>query len=71
MRRCFVRVEHNLVVGVDVHIATSFVHYRILRDSGMKRLGPTLLVFAQETGSAINMQLVLHKAAGGCLSLPL
>ena len=36
---------------------------------GLKRPGPTLLVHARETGSTIDMQLVLHKwLAGVCFS---
>ena len=69
MRRCFVRVEHNWIVGVDSLIATSFRALWILRDSKMKRPGPTLHVHAHETGSALDVQLVLHKQlAGVCLS---
>ena len=69
MRRCFVRVEHNWIVGVDSLVATSFHALWILRDSGMKQPGPTLHVLAHETGSALNVQLVLHKKlAGVCLS---
>ena len=55
MRRCFVRVEHNYVVGVDFLVAISFRALWILRDSGMKQPGPTLLVHAQETGSVLDM----------------
>ena len=69
MRRCFVRVEHNSVVGVDSLVATSFRALWILRDGLMKRPGPTLRVRLRETGSALDMQLVLHKQlAGVCLS---
>ena len=55
MRRCFVRVEHNVVVGVDLLVATHPRVLWILRDSGMKRPGPTLLVRVRETGSALDM----------------
>ena len=65
MRRCFVRVEHNFVVGVDSLVATTFRALWILRDSGMKRPGPTLHVLANETGSALDVQLVLHKQLAG------
>ena len=65
MSRCYVRVKHNLVVGVDFLVATSFQALLILRYSGMKRPRPTLLVHAQETGSALDMQLVLHKQLVG------
>ena len=69
MRRCFVRVEHNLIVGVDSFVSTSFRALWILRDSEMKRPGPTLHVLAHETGSTLDVQLVLHKQLEGvCLS---
>ena len=55
-------------MGVDLLVATSFSLW-ILRDSGMKWPGPTLLVRLRETGSALDMQLALHKQlAGVCLS---
>ena len=58
-----------MVVGVDSLVATSFCALWILRDSKMKRPGPTLHVLTHDTGSALDMQLVLHKQlAGVCLS---
>jgi hypothetical protein len=71
MRRCYTRVEHKLVVGVDVQIAYLPHYFWIWRYCGMKRPKATLLVLAQQTGSTTDMQLVLHKVAGGCLSLPI
>ena len=47
----FARVEHKEVVGVDVQIAYFLCLIWIQRYCGMKWLGPTLLVLAQETGS--------------------
>ena len=38
-------------VGVDIFIAFSLGLFLFRRYCGMKRLGPTLLVLAQETGS--------------------
>ena len=55
MRRCFVRVEHNVFVGVDALVVTSFCTRYFGGIVGMKRPGPTLLVHAQETGSALDM----------------
>ena len=70
MRRCFVRVEHNVFVGVDALVATSFCTRYFGGIVGMKRPGPTLRVRLRETGSALDMQLVLHKQlAGVCPSL--
>ena len=52
MRSFYARVEHKLVVGVDVvnfHATTSLILFR--RHRGMKRPGPTLHVRLRETGS--------------------
>ena len=46
----YARVEHKEVVGVDVQIACFLCLIWIQRYCGMKRLRPTLLVHAQETG---------------------
>ena len=58
------------VVGVD--ILCCYLPTCTLYLDGMVRLkrpGPTLLVHARETGSTIDMQLVLHKwLAGVCFS---
>ena len=61
MRTCFVRVEHNIFVGVDALVATSFCTWYSGGIVGMKRPGPTLRVRLRDTGSALDMQLVLHK----------
>ena len=65
MRRCYARVEHKLVVGIDVQIAYLLCYFWIWWYCGMKQPGPNLLVLAQETGSTTDMQLVLHKVVGG------
>ena len=52
MRSFYARVEHNLVVGIDVVnflATTSLILFR--RHRGMKRPGPTLHVRLRETGS--------------------
>ena len=47
----YARVEHKEVVGVDIQISYFICLIWIWRYYGMKRLRPTLLVLAQETGS--------------------
>ena len=52
LRRFYARVEHKVVVGVDIvnYLAvTSLILIR--RHRGMKRPGPTLHVRLRETGS--------------------
>ena len=58
------------VVGIDIlccYLLACTLHLcGIVR---LKRPGPTLLVHARETGSTVDMQLVLHKwLAGVCFS---
>ena len=58
------------VVGVDI-LCCYLLACTLYLDGmvGLKRPGPTLLVHARETGSTIDMQLVLHKwLAGVCFS---
>ena len=52
MRSFYARVEHKLVVGVDVvnFLATTSL-ILIRRHRGMKHLGPTLHVRLRETSS--------------------
>ena len=59
MRSFYARVEHKLVVGVDVvnFLATTSL-ILIRRHRGMKRLGPTLHVRLRETGSTDKHALV-------------
>ena len=47
----YARVEHKESMGVDVKIAYFLCIIWIQRYCGMKRIRPTLLVHAQETGS--------------------
>ena len=65
MRRCFVRVEHFSVVGVDLLVATPPTctdwFCGIVRCSGPDQLYSLRI----ETGSALDMQLVLHKQLAG------
>ena len=52
LRRFYARVEHKVVVGVDIVnllAVTSLI--LIQRHRGMKRPGPTLHVLLRETGS--------------------
>ena len=52
MHSYYARVEHKVVVGVDIAnllVVTSLILIRQHR--GMKRLGPTLHVRLRETGS--------------------
>ena len=57
------------VVGVDVFVASFHVHFVSYGMVGLKRPGPTLLVRVRETGSTLDMQLVLHMwLAGDCFS---
>ena len=59
LRRFFARVEHKVVVGVDIvnYLAvTSLILIR--RHRGMKRPGPTLHVRLRETGSTDKHALV-------------
>ena len=58
------------VVGVDI-LCCYLLPCTLYIDGmvGLKRPGPTLLVHACETGSTIDVQLVLHKwLAGVCFS---
>jgi len=65
MRRCYVRVEHNFVVGVDVLVAT--LPHALVGFCGIVRCsGPDQLYSLRiETGSALDMQLVLHMQLAG------
>ena len=57
------------VVRVDVFVATFSLYFVSCWMVRLKRPGTTLLVHAQETGSTIDMQLVLYKwLAGVCFS---
>ena len=59
MRSFYARVEHKVVVGVDVVnllAVTSLILIR--RHRGMKRSGPTLHVRLRETGSTDRHALV-------------
>ena len=59
LRRFFARVEHKVVVGVDIVnflAVTSLILIR--RHRGMKRPGPTLYVRLRETGSTDKHALV-------------
>ena len=52
MRSFYARLEHKLVVGVDVvNFLTVTSLILIRRHCGMKRPGPTLHVLLRETGS--------------------
>ena len=52
MRSYYARVEHKVVVGVDIvnYLAVTSI-ILIRRHRGVKRLGPTLHVCLRETGS--------------------
>jgi hypothetical protein len=54
-----------MVVGVEDFVATLFLLFWLLRYCETQRPGPTLRVGLRETGSATNMQLVLHKRLAG------
>ena len=69
MRSFYARVEHKVVVGVDVVnllAVTSLILFR--RYCGMKRPGPTLHVLLRETGST---DVLRTQVAGGCQFLQL
>ena len=69
MRSFYARVEHILVVGVDVVnflATTSLILFR--RHRGMKRPGPTLRVRLRETGFTA---VLCTQVAGGCQFLQL
>ena len=52
LRRFFARVEHKVVVGVDlVNLLATTSLILLQRYCGMKRPGPTLHVRLRETGS--------------------
>ena len=52
MRSFYGRVEHKLVVGVDlVNLLAATILILLQRYCGMKRPGPTLHVRLRETGS--------------------
>jgi hypothetical protein len=54
-----------MVVGVEDFVATLSLLFWLLRHCETQRPGPTLRVVLRETGSATNMQLVLHKRLAG------
>ena len=59
MRSYYARVEHKVVVGVDIVnylVVTSLILIR--RHRGMKRPGPTLHVLLRDTGSTDSHALV-------------
>ena len=52
MRSFYARVEHKVVVGVDVVNLLAVTSLMLIqRHRGMKRPGPTLHVHLRETGS--------------------
>ena len=65
MRRCFVRVEHGFLWAFDILVATLpcalVVFFGIVRCSGTDQLYSLRI----ETGSALDMQLVLHMQLAG------